>query len=100
MRVFVDLLSFSDNIFQMVFPSVTALVGGQAVEHSLIRSLLHVNIERGIDFQSAFVHLIGAVLVLQIAPDFFDEIRRQRIGIVREMQGQRLGAGVRPPARP
>jgi hypothetical protein len=28
------------------------------------------------------MHLIGAVLIFEIAPDLFDEIRRQRIGVV------------------
>ena len=81
--------AIGDNIFQMAFPSVPALVGGQTIQHGLIRRLLQIDIERGIDLQAAFVHLVGAVFIFQISPDLLDEIRSERVRIVLQMQNQR-----------
>ena len=78
----------------MTLPSVAALVGGQTVEHGLIRSLLQVDIERRVNLQAAFVDLIGSVFIFQIASNFLDEIRCERIGIVLQMQVQRGRARV------
>ena len=41
------------------------------------------------------MHLVAAVLVLQIAPDLFDEIRGERIRIVLQVQANGLGLGFR-----
>ena len=62
-------------------PAMAALVGGEAVEQRLTRRFLQIHIERCVDSQAAFVHLVAAILRFQVAPDFFDVVRSQRIRI-------------------
>src|SRR5579864_2174817 len=78
----------------MALPTVTALVGSEAVEDGLIRSLLEFYVERGIDLQSTFVDLIGAELAFEVAANLFNEIWSQRVRIVREPQRKRSGTSV------
>ena len=88
------------NILQMASPAVTALIGGQAVEHGAVGGVLQVHIERGVNPQAAFVNLVAAVFAFQIAADFLDKIRRQRIGIVGKFKTERAGRAPRPPVAP
>src|ERR1035438_4437757 len=63
---------------------LSGLVSSQAIEDCQVGGLLQVDIQRSVDFQTAFVNLVGAILSFQVAANFFDEIRGERIGIVRE----------------
>ena len=81
------------DVGKLSLPAVAALIGGQAVEHRLIRGALQVHVERGIDPQSPLVHAVGAVLVFQIAANLLDEIGGERIGVVRQLQVEGLVAG-------
>ena len=95
MNVLVEGSIFADDVLQMALPAVAPFVGGQAIEHGLIRSPLQIHVERGINLQAAFVDLVGSVFAFQVAADLFDKIRSQRIRIVRQMQDYRCGARVR-----
>ncbi len=88
MRILLRNHTFLDYIFQMALPAVPPLVGGQPVEHGLVRGLLQIHVERGVHLQAAFMDLVGPVLAFQIAANFFHKIGRQRIGIVRQVQNQ------------
>src|SRR5215469_5586956 len=79
-------LAFEQNIFEMSSPSMAPFVGSEAVEERLVGGALQVHIEAGIDAQPALVHLIGTVLAFQVTANFFDKIRGQRIGIMRNIQ--------------
>jgi hypothetical protein len=94
MKIFVDHRALSHDVFEVAFPAVAAFIRSETVEHSLIRGLLQIHVERGIDFQSALVDLIGSVFVFQVAANLFDKIRRERIGVVGQMQYERSGARV------
>ncbi len=72
---------------------MAALIGGQAVEYGAVGGALQVHVERGINLQAAFVDLVAAVLAFEIAANFFDKIRRQRIGIVGHFEVDGLIAG-------
>ena len=97
--IFLEDCSLGDDVFEMTLPAVAALVGGQAVEHGLIRGLLHVDVERGVDLQAAFVDLVGAVLAFEIAANFFDEIWSERIRDRGRDAGPAGPRGLRRPAR-
>src|SRR5690349_25163198 len=77
-----------ENIFQMSAPAVAPLIRWKAIEHGLSRGQLQVHVEAGVDPQAAFVYLIGAIFVLQIAAQFFYKIRCKRIGIRSDVQAQ------------
>ena len=94
MRIFVENRAFVDDVFEMSLPPVTALVGGEAIEHSLIRGFLQIDVERRVDLETAFVDLISPVLAFEITANLFDEIRSERIWIVREMEDEGGGASV------
>ena len=51
-----------DDVEQIPVPSVSTLVGRQAVEHSAVRRLLQIEIKRGVDFQPGLMHVVGAEL--------------------------------------
>src|ERR1700733_11207261 len=78
----------------MALPSMPPFVCAEPIEYCLIRGLLQVNVKRGVNFQSAFMHLVGSILIFQIAPDLFHEVRRQRVGIMLQTQSNRLASGV------
>ncbi len=78
----------------MTFPSVAAFIGGESVEDSAIGGLLQVHVERGVDAQAALVDLVGTVLGFQVAADFFDEVGREGIGIVLEIELDRTSLGI------
>ena len=50
---------------------MTALVGGEAIDHGAIGGLLQVEVERGVDAQAGLVHLLGAEALFELAPDLF-----------------------------
>ncbi len=81
-------LAFEKNIRQTSLPAVPALINRQTIEHRLVCCALPIYVERGIDPQSPFMHLVGAVFVLQITSHFLYKIRRQRIEIMRQIQLQ------------
>jgi len=68
---------------------VAALIGGQAVEHRVVRRALQVAVQRGVDAQPAFMHLVAAVLGFEVAADLFNKIRRKRSGVMRQLQADR-----------
>ena len=82
MLIFFEDGALSYHILQMVFPAMAALVSGQAVEHRLVRGLLQIHVERGVNPQPALVDLVAAVLAFQVAADLFHKIRSQRIRIM------------------
>ena len=93
--VFVELLTLGDYVQEMAAPAMAALVDGEAVEQHLARQLLQIHVERGVNPQTVFVHLIAAIFRLEIAPDFFHIVRRQRIRIFLQVEHDRLALGFR-----
>src|SRR5581483_11881363 len=83
----------TQDVLEMSSPAVAPFVSCQAVEQSPVRSALQINIERGVDSQSAFEYLIAAILVFQIPADVFHKVWRERIRIFSHFQIQRLIAG-------
>src|SRR3974390_506565 len=65
-----------DRVFKAAFPSMTPLIGCNAVQDSLIRSLLQVQIESGIDTKAGFMNLFGAESLIEFLPHLFLEPRR------------------------
>src|SRR5581483_10283170 len=92
MRILIERYAFSNDVFEMIFPSVAALVRSQAIEHRLIGGLLHFYVQRGVDLETSLVNLIGSVFRFQVAADFFNEIWREGVRIMREMQRHGLGS--------
>ncbi len=74
MRILVENRSLGHYIFQMPLPSMPPFISCHAVEHSLIRGLLHIHIEGGVNLQAAFMNLVGSVLVLEVAANLFHKI--------------------------
>src|SRR5262249_20881871 len=62
-----------DDVEQVSAPAVPPLIRSKPIEHSPVRSLLQIKIERGVDFQPCLMHLVGAEPPLQLAPDFLDK---------------------------
>ena len=83
----------AQNIGQIAAPAVAAVVGMQAVAHGLLGGLLRGEIQRGVDAQTLLVNRGGAVGVLEILPDVFDEVRGEIIPGRRNVQPERLLRG-------
>ena len=94
MKIFTENHPVGQHIFKMIFPTMTPFVGGQAVQHRLVRGSLQIHVERRIHLQTTFVNLIGTGLVLKIAANFLHKIWSQRIRIVSQTQHQRRGSRV------
>src|SRR6202011_4684156 len=95
MKIFTENHAVGRHAFKMTFPPVTSFVGSQAVQNRLVGGSLEIYIERGVYLETAFVNLVGSVLVLKVAANFLHKIWSQRIRIVRQTQHQRSGARVR-----
>ena len=76
------------NVGQVAAPAVTAVVGVQAVAHGLVGGFLHGDVQRGVDAQALFVDRGGAVGVLEILANVFDEVRREIVSSVRKCAGR------------
>src|SRR5215467_12287445 len=70
----------------MTFPSMTALIGCETVQHRLIGSSLQVHVERCMHPQATLVNLVTPVLVLKVTPNLFHEVRRQGVRIMLKPQ--------------
>src|SRR5580698_5981687 len=88
--VFVELLTLGNYVEQFSVPAMAALVGGEAVEQSLMRGFLQIHIERGVNTESAFEYLVAAILGFEIAADLFDVVRRERVLILLEVESYGL----------
>ncbi len=51
-----------------------ALIGRQPVVYGLLSGALHLQVQRRVHPQSAFVNLVGTVLLFQILPNLFHKI--------------------------
>src|SRR5271167_4559228 len=69
--------SYLSSVCPCAMPSVAALVGRKSIEQCLPRGFLHIHIERRINAQPAFVHLIAAVFRFQVTPHFLYIMRCQ-----------------------
>ena len=88
------IIARGNHVANMPLPSVPPLVGRQPVQHGAGRRLLQFHVERGVDPQSALVHLVGPVLFLQIAPRLLHKVRRHVVGIGLQMKIQRPALGL------
>ena len=84
-----------DNVGKFVAPAVAAIVDVQAVANGLIGGALHLDVKSGVDTQAAFVDGFCAVGGFEILANFFEEIRREVIAGILNMQaeGRFLGGG-------
>ena len=78
-----------DHVEQVPLPSVTPLIRRQPIEHRLVRRLLQIEIERGVDLQPRLVHPVRAELPLQLPPHFFHKPRSHAVRRRLNMQPQR-----------
>ena len=69
-------------------------VGVQALANRSIRGALHGCVQHGIDAQAALVHRLGSVSALQVLANLLEEVRRQVIARVLQVQGKRLLHGL------
>ena len=90
-----QLLALAEDIHEFPAPAVPAFIRGQTIEQSPVRGFLQIHIERRVYAQAAFVNLVTAILRLQVAPDFFDVVRRQRIRIFLQVEHNRLALRIR-----
>src|SRR5438067_5823027 len=79
----------------MSSPAVPTFVFGQSVQNCSVGRLLQVHVKSCVNSQSRFMNLLGAVLPLEVPPDLFDEIWRQRVWIVMYLQSYRGILGCR-----
>ena len=92
-------VEFAEIVFQdvgeLVAPAVAAIVGVQAIANGLIGGFLHLDIQRGVNAQAAFVNRFGAVGGFEILANVFEEVRREIVARVLDMQAERsfLGGG-------
>ncbi len=70
-----------------------ALIGGRAVEHGLVGRALQVEIERRVDAQARAMHLVDAILALQLPPHLLHKVRRLVVGRRLQVQPQRRCLG-------
>ena len=70
------------NVFEMPLPSMAALICGNAVKHGLVGGPLQIHIERGVDPQTAFMDLVAAIFVLEVSPNLFHVVGRERVRIM------------------
>src|SRR6266404_8399872 len=76
-------------------PAVPTFVVGQSVQDCSVGCLLQVHVKSCVDPQSRFMNLLRAVLPLEVPPDLFDEVWRQRVWIVMYLQSYRSIPGCR-----
>ena len=89
----IELAALLENILQAAAPPMASIVFVQAVENSAIGGALHGDIQRRINAQPLLVHGCGAVSLLEILPDVFDEVRRQIVVRRRKMKRERRERG-------
>ena len=83
------------DVGKLAAPAVAAIVGVQSVANGLIGGLLHLDVQRGVDAQAAFVDGFGAVGGFEILANVLEEIRRQIVARILDVQAQGsfLGGG-------
>src|ERR1700746_657907 len=81
-------LSLEEHIFQTSAPAVAPLISRKAIEHGLSCRLLQVHVEAGVDPHTAFVYLLGAIFVLQIAAGSLNKIWCGQIGTRSDVQAE------------
>ena len=83
-----------DHVQQVALPSMAPLVSGETVAHGLLGGPLHLQVQRRVNPQPSFMHLLRSVLLLQILADFFHEIWGDVVGFALNVKPQRriLGA--------
>ena len=72
-RVFVvlDRGASLQDVVELALPSVAPLVGGKPVANGLVRGLLQIEIERGVDAEAGLMHLLGAEALFKLAAHLF-----------------------------
>src|SRR3954447_10144526 len=79
----------------MSSPAVPTFVVGQSVQNCGVGRLLQVQVKSCVNSQSRFMNLLCAVLPLQVPPDLFNKVWRQRVWIVMYLQPNRGILGCR-----
>src|ERR1700720_203837 len=77
------------NVSRLPAPAVASVVTVQAVAQRLIGGLLHLAVQRGVNAQAALVTGFGPLGRFQILANLFEEIRRQVVARILQMQAKR-----------
>ena len=83
----------AEHVGELVAPTMAAIVDVQAIANGLIGGFLHLDIQRGVDAQAAFVNGFGAVGRFEILANVFKEVGREIVARVLEMKAERSLAG-------
>src|ERR1700751_2108504 len=83
-----------DNVEQTPLPSVTTLVGREAIQDRLIRGPLQVEIERGVNLETCLMHAVRSKLAFDFPPHFLDKPRRHAVRRRLDVQPQGCGPGL------
>src|SRR6266704_3429850 len=79
----------AQHIRQIPFPPVAPLVGVQTIAQRLVREALHVDVQRGVDAQSALVDGFRAVRGFKILANVLEEIWREVVMRILNVQTER-----------
>ena len=72
---------------------MTALVGRQAVAHRLLRGVLHLQIQSGVDAQAGFVDFSAPYFFSRYCANLLDEVRSDVVGLGLQLEDQRRALG-------
>ena len=78
MLVIVERVAVCEHVVELALPAMPALIGGESIGEGFVGGLLQIEIERGVDAKSGFVHLLGAESLFKFAAHFFLEPGRYR----------------------
>ncbi len=74
-----DLVPFGDNVAARLPPAARPVDATQPVVQRAIDGFLEPGVEGGLDRQPVLIELLGAVTLLDLLADFFEEVRRDRL---------------------
>ena len=66
----------AQDVGQVPFPAVAALISVQAIAQRLVGNALQVDIQRGVNTQATLVNRFGSVRCFQVLSNLFEKIRR------------------------
>ena len=67
----------AQDVRKIALPAVPPFIAVQTIAERLVGDALHLDVQRGVHAQSAFVHGFGAVGGFKILANFFEEVRRE-----------------------
>src|SRR5437879_8414973 len=77
------------DVRKIALPTVAAFVAVQAIAQRLVGDALQVNVQRRVDAQAALVDGFGAVGGFEILANFLEEVWRQVVAWILDVQTER-----------